>query len=334
MSRNHQIDRGAVEKRQELVGDLLHAVPLGMIGIHAGNGRKMIHHHMPAGRTVLLGTDQLGEPAGLLAPVGIEIVQTGIDGKVVGLVFAAVQYDEHHVALAERAVESPVRARSITSVLARLIAARLMIAAHEHERPLGSEQFDAFVDETAERNRLVVVVVHHVAHIENPIRAFDAGQGEQAGEFGRVTVHVAQSDERTLLGTRIGRTESVPARDDAVAEGYPIGLEVIDPLRAETIVVSRRRPQRVGPDRTERVVSIPKPVLDGIMAGYLPFGRTELDPRKALVGSGEHESHARRRQFLQIGAVAKTVGSGGRNGNSQKKRRQGEDPDFFHRAKD
>lgn len=50
---------------------------------------------------------QLGEPAGLLAPVGIEIVQTGIDGKVVGLVFAAVQYDEHHVALAERAVESP-----------------------------------------------------------------------------------------------------------------------------------------------------------------------------------------------------------------------------------
>ncbi len=102
---------------------------------------------MPAGRTVLLGTDQLGEPAGLLAPVGIEIVQTGIDGKVVGLVFAAVQYDEHHVALAERAVESPVRARSITSVLARLIAARLMIAAHEHERPLGSEQVDAFVDE-------------------------------------------------------------------------------------------------------------------------------------------------------------------------------------------
>lgn len=78
-----------------------------MIGIHAGNGREMVHHHMPAGRTVLLGTDQLGEPAGLLAPVGIEIVQTGIDGKVVGLVFAAVQYDEHHVALAERAVESP-----------------------------------------------------------------------------------------------------------------------------------------------------------------------------------------------------------------------------------
>ena len=70
------------------------------------------------------------------------------------------------------------------------------------------------------------------------------------------------------------------------------------------------------------------------MAGYLPFGRTELDPRKALVGSGEHESHARRRQFLQIGAVAETVGSGGRNGNSQKKRRQGEDSDFFHRAKD
>ena len=182
-----------------------------------------------------------------------------------------------------------------------------MVAAHQYERFFRGEQLDAFIDEAPERRLFVVVVIHHVADVENHIGAADAGLVQQAAQFIGLLMHVAQRDERAGGRFRIRSREAAPGRDDAVAERHFVRLEVGDLLRTEPVLVTGVRPEVFDANHVERVVGVAQAVPDGVVSFGFSAVRFHFHPRKAFVAGRKDECDRVFGEFLQIWAVVERV---------------------------
>ena len=275
------------------------------------------------GRPKLIGLYQFLEPSGHLLAVAVEGGHAIILLVAVQFVLAAVQKYDFQVTPAVGIVDVSALVREIVHEMARHIATRLMVAAHDLEGLVLCKQAYADIDIAAVGFVVAILqVIGHVPVVDDAVAGLVIEQLQQRHQRVGVVVHVAGNEDMVLRLVGVLCGKSLPRRGIHVARPHKcfhtirvVRMYLVGP---HAILVSGARLQSFCPDgkvlhRDSRVlgaqylaVSLHPSVhrLEVFRGLCLPF-LANLYPRYRRDAMFKYHGNSVWGEFLQVRATCK-----------------------------